>query len=261
MRKPLIGITCGRYADPHGDMRIVGTRDANTHTIEQAGGLPTLIPPDLDEDTLRDVYARLDGVLLTGGADVDASFYGMQNENLVKGVDRDRDATEIAIARWAAANDKPLLGICRGCQVANVALGGTLWRDLPAEYPNALKHDLWNIHPRNFLGHGVQIKPHTRLAHALGENNGGDELSLKVNSLHHQGLRDIAPKLAISACATDGVVEGIEIPTAKFYIAVQWHPEEMTDSVLSDNGDGGTDGLIELMRHLFEQFVEAARPR
>src|SRR5579862_5072484 len=104
MRKPLIGITCGRYADPHGELRIVGTRDANIHAIEQAGGLPILIPSNLDEDTLRDVYARLDGVLLTGGADVDASFYGMQNEDLVKGIDRNRDAIEIAMARWAAAN-------------------------------------------------------------------------------------------------------------------------------------------------------------
>ncbi|HVO42335.1 MAG TPA: gamma-glutamyl-gamma-aminobutyrate hydrolase family protein, partial [Aggregatilineales bacterium] len=141
MRKPLIGITCGRYDDARGGI-VFGTRPAYVRSIEQAGGIPVFIPPDVAEDTLRDIYARLDGVVLSGGADIDPIHYGMTNAGLSKTIDPARDMVELAIARWAAANDKPTLGICRGCQVINVALGGTLYQDLAVEVPGALDHDL-----------------------------------------------------------------------------------------------------------------------
>src|SRR5581483_4362543 len=119
------------------------------------------------------------------------AYYGMTPDGLVRDVDRSRDFTEISVTRWAADDDKPLLGICRGCQVANVALGGTLYRDIPKEHPgyNGIDHDLWGKFPRDYRAHTVAIAPQTRLASAIGET------APWVNSMHHQALRDVAPKL------------------------------------------------------------------
>jgi putative glutamine amidotransferase len=240
MSRPLIGITCGpRYADGR---LFYGSLPAYTESVAVAGGSPVLITPNLDEDALRSIYERLDGVLIAGGGDVDPAYYGMTADGLVRDVDRSRDFTEISVTRWAADDDKPLLGICRGCQVANVALGGTLYRDIPKEHPgyNGIDHDLWGKFPRDYRAHTVAIAPQTRLASAIGET------APRVNSMHHQALRDVAPKLVAVANAEDGVIEGIEMPDARFFVGVQWHPEEMIEN-------------SEPMRRLFETFVSAAR--
>src|SRR3954469_21702457 len=156
MAKPLIGITCGAYKRDSGELAY-GVLKTYTHSVANAGGLPVLIPPVLDAESLRELYERIDGVLLTGGGDVDASQYGMTNDGLVEGIDLDRDVTEISVARWAASDDKPLLGICRGSQVVNVALGGTLYRDIPTEYgaPSDIDHDQSGKAPRGFEAHPV----------------------------------------------------------------------------------------------------------
>jgi putative glutamine amidotransferase len=249
MRKPLIGITCGRYLDPRGEV-LVGTRPAYVRAVEQAGGMPILLPPNLTEESLRDVFAYLDGIILSGGADIDPVRYGFANGGLSRGVDSGRDTLEIAIARWSVTTDKPILGICRGCQIMNVALGGTLFQDIPSERPSDVDHDQWGKLPRSGTIHQVTIKPDTRLADALGE--GG---TFHVNSLHHQALRDIPTRLHVSAQSEDGLPEGIELPDARFYVAVQWHPEELTAE-----GNDHDETTTETMRHLFETFVEAARP-
>jgi putative glutamine amidotransferase len=204
--------------------------------------LPVVIPPTPDENNLRAVYARMDGVLIAGGGDIDPAFYGMSDDGLIHDVNRDRDITEINAARWAASDDKPLLGICRGCQVVNVALGGTLYRDIAVEYPgaNGIDHDLFGKYPRNHPAHPVQVDPNTRLAAILSDPKP------VVNSLHHQALHDVPPNLIISAHSPDGLIEAVEMPTARFLVAVQWHPEEMTEQ-------------SETMRRLFAAFVSAAQ--
>src|SRR5450631_2385128 len=131
-KKPLVGIVCGYF---HADQTpYYGNPAAYTKAVALAGGLPVLIAPNVGEEALHDIYERLDGVLLAGGGDVDPSCYGMSEDSLVHGVDPARDVAEINLVRWSVADDVPLFGICRGCQVANVALGGTLYRDIKTEY-------------------------------------------------------------------------------------------------------------------------------
>lgn len=242
MRKPFIGIVCGLYQNERSENTpYYAIPAAYTKAIAEAGGLPVLIAPNIGELAIREIYERLDGVLIAGGGDVDPACYGMTADNLVHGVDPLRDRAEIDLTRWSAADDRPLLGICRGCQITNVALGGTLYRDIQTEYPgyNGLDHDLWGKVPRDYLAHSINIRPETHLASLLGES------VPQVNSLHHQALRDVAPPLSVSATADDGLIEGVEIPQARFFVGVQWHPEELTDH-------------SEAMRRLFAAFVKAA---
>ena len=133
--------------------------------------------------------------------------------------------------------DKPLFGICRGLQVMNVALGGTLYTHILDQLPNALQHD-WQDKPRDTLAHSIRVEEGTRLADILGAP------MLQVNSLHHQGIKDLAPNLKATAYSSDGLIEGIELPDRKFALAVQWHPEWMTSH--------------EEMMRLFRVFVDAA---
>jgi putative glutamine amidotransferase len=239
MRRPLIGITCGPHHD-NGRL-FYGSLPAYLKSVEQAGGAPVLITPTDDSDVLRALYERMDGILVAGGGDVDPAEYGMDRGGLVDEVDKERDFTELNVTRWAADDDKPLLGICRGCQVVNVALGGTLYRDINAEYPNknGTDHDLWGKFPRSHVAHIVEVKPTSKLASAVGETVS------QVNSMHHQALRDVPSKLAVSATSPDGLIEGVEIPNARFFVGVQWHPEELTE-------------YSESMRKLFKTFVDAS---
>jgi putative glutamine amidotransferase len=240
MPKPLIGIICGPY-DSLG-VPTYGVRAAYTKAVAMSGGSPILIAPNIGDEALRDIYERLDGILLAGGGDVDPIQYGMTDDGLVYGVSRDRDNAEIKVTRWTVDEDRPLLGICRGCQVINVALGGTLYRDIPTEYAgyNGIHHDQADGVARNRIAHGVDVQPTSRLASIIGENKS------PVNSLHHQSVRDVASRLQVSAVADDGVIEGVEIPDARFFVAVQWHPEELVEQ-------------SEPMRRLFDAFVRAAQ--
>jgi putative glutamine amidotransferase len=239
MHKPLIGITCGPR-DING-APFYGSRPTYIESVTKAGGLPILIASNIDEETLRGIYEHIDGVLLAGGGDIQPALYGMDNSHLAHEVDPDRDVAEINVVRWAAADDKPLFGICRGCQAINVALGGTLYRDIRAEYPgyNGIDHALWGKFPRDHIAHTVRVEPTTHLATVIGESRP------PVNSLHHQALRDIAPGLIASAHAEDGLTEGIEMAGARFFIGVQWHPEELYDT-------------SEPMRRLFVAFIDAS---
>jgi putative glutamine amidotransferase len=249
MRKPLIGITCGRHYDKGSPY--YGSLPSYIKAVEIAGGLPVLIAPNVSDDVLRAIYERMDGVLVSGGGDVDPSFYGMESAGLVHETDKSRDIMEINVSRWAASENKPLLGICRGCQVVNVALGGTLYRDIPAEYfggngasdshkNGGIDHDLLGKFPRSHIAHTVKVEPESRLASVVGEQ------IPQVNSLHHQALRDVAADLTVSAISPDGLIEGVEMPNARFFVGVQWHPEELVE-------------YSEPMRRLFEAFIVAAR--
>ncbi len=211
--------------------------------VTAAGGVPWMIPL-LHQDlaTLREIYDRLDAIVLPGGVDLDPSTYGESRHPRCGQTDPARDVVELQLARWALDDGKPLLGLCRGIQVINVALGGTLWQDIEAQLPRALKHDYWPSagFGRDHLAHPVELAADSRLRALLQRDR------LQVNSMHHQAIRKLSPRLVATAVAPDGVVEGIEGRAAEpFLIGVQWHPEvfEPTD---------------ESTRRLFRELVAAA---
>jgi len=245
MKRPLIGL----ISAPHYDNGVFfyGLLPAYSRAIAEAGGLPVMIAPNVDEATLRATYERLDGLIMAGGGDVDAAYYGMANADKVRNIDPVRDAAELTVIRWAASEDKPTLGICRGCQMMNVALGGTLWRDIPSEYPDftGIDHSSAGKSVREHLAHRVDLLPNTKLAAAMDVPH----RAIHVNSAHHQAVRQPAPALEVSAISEDGLVEGIELPSARFFVGVQWHPEELTASDVSSR---------KAMQRLFRAYVAAA---
>ena len=179
-----------------------------------------MIAHDLDEATLYAHFRRVDGLILSGGGDVDPACYGEEAIPAVGGVDGERDHTEVTLARWALAERKPLFGICRGLQLLNVACGGALYQDV-SQHDGAMQHAYYPNYPHDFLAHTVSIAPGSRLAAILGAE------TAQVNSLHHQACRIVAPGLAVTAYAPDGIIEAIEVPDHPFALAVQWHPEAL----------------------------------
>jgi putative glutamine amidotransferase len=235
MSRPLIGITA-RHVQTVSGFIAVQILQAYVSAIVEAGGAPILIPPDLPENGWRTLLDRLDGILFSGGADIGLEHFDGEPHPTVE-VEAVRDTIELPLLRAAVERGKPFLGICRGLQVINVALGGTLYTHILDQLPNALQHD-WHDQPRETLAHPVRVEEGTRLAEILGAP------LLQVNSLHHQGIKDLAPGLKPTAYSSDGLIEGIELTDRKFALAVQWHPEWMTEH--------------EEMRGLFRAFVEAA---
>jgi putative glutamine amidotransferase len=218
----------------------MGVRPTYPHAVAIAGGAPALIPLSIDTDILRAHYERLDGLVLSGGGDIAPERYGAAPSPYSTGIDFNRDEIEILLARWAVEDDKPLLAICRGHQVLNVALGGTLIQDIREEVSNALRHDPPTDDWFTILAHEVAIVAGSTLHAALG-----GERRLAVNSLHHQSVRQVATDLRIVACADDGIVEGIEHPDRRFVVGVQWHPEALVDQHPP-------------MKRLFEELVHSA---
>jgi putative glutamine amidotransferase len=213
MGRPTIGITTG--VDDKGFFTL---RPEYVPAVEKAGGVPVLLAP-ARPDEVPALLERLDGLLMSGGSDIDPSLYGEAAHPTSRWV-RERDDFEIALARAAVARDLPLLAICRGQQVLNVALGGTLVQDIPSQLPSAGPHypkdvDRWRA------AHDVEIAPGTRLRELVGRD------VLAVNSFHHQAVRDLGRGLRLAARGRDGVVEGIESPDHRFVVGVQWHPEAM----------------------------------
>lgn len=235
MPQPLIGITACHVTTKEGHPAVRILR-AYVTAVADAGGAPILIPPDLEEPSWRTLLSRLDGVLFSGGADISLDYFAGEPHPTIE-VEAERDAIELPLLRATVEADKPMLGVCRGLQVMNVALGGTLHTHILDQLPGALQHD-WHDKPRNTLAHPVRVEEGTRLAEILGSP------LLQVNSLHHQGIKDLAPGLKATARASDGLIEGVELPENKFALAVQWHPEWMTEH--------------EEMRRLFKAFVESA---
>jgi putative glutamine amidotransferase len=205
------------------------------------GGVPWMIPLLDDEATLRAIYDRLDGVFLAGGIDVDPSTYGAEREELCGRTDGDRDRVELLLARWALDDGKPFFGVCRGMQVLNVACGGTLVQDCEAFWPNAIKHDYFPNagFARDYLAHSVRVSPDSRLMDVFGAD------TVRVNSMHHQGVQRLGHGLRASTWAEDGLIEAIELEGDTFAVAVQWHPEMLIEK------DAAT-------RRLFEAFIDAA---
>jgi putative glutamine amidotransferase len=237
MTHPLIGITIhpDNDIDGHNLDRLVALI---VEGVERAGGLPVLVPLGLPQATLRALYEKLDGLLFSGGGDVAPERYGSESNTLLFGVSDERDRTEAALVEWAVAGAKPLFGICRGAQILNVTLGGTLYRDM-SEYAPAIKHAYTGEGETTLRAHEIQVEEETRLAQILGKP------VLAVNSIHHQALREVAPRLHITARAPDGLPEAVEVNDHPFGLAVQWHPECLLDEPE--------------MLNLFLALVEAAR--
>jgi putative glutamine amidotransferase len=240
-RSPLIGITCMTILAENYSPRL-GMSLSYVNALLKAGAAPLLIPHIADKAVLRAVYERLDGLLLPGGGDIDPVHYGESRHENCNEPSAERDDTELALARWAMDGEMPVLAICRGIQVLNVALGGSLYQDIQAQIPGAERHDWYPGYPRDHLPHSVELDPQARLAHIVGAS------LLPVNSLHHQSLKDVAPGLTVVARAPDGVIEAVEAVDHPFAIGVQWHPEELA------SGDARA-------QRLFDAFVQASSSR
>lgn len=234
MALPLIGITTTQVKQ-QSPLPLSGVSEAYVRAVQRAGGIPLLIPSGMSPAQIHALRQRLDGILFTGGGDVDPARFNGRPHDRVYGVIPERDETEIGLARLAAESGWPFLGICRGIQVINVALGGTLYTHIADQLEGALKHD---TEEREQLVHTVQVEAHTRLESILGGT------SVRTNSLHHQGVERLAPGLEEAAHTPDGLVEAVELRGHPFGLSVQWHPEWLQEHAEE--------------RALFEAFVKAA---
>ena len=234
--KPLIGITASMLRElPNRDW-IWNTNDY-FRAVQRAGGIPVLLPFCETTAEAAEILDRMDGLLLSGGGDVDPLLYGEQPHPQMGEISPERDVTELAYTQVALERDMPVLGICRGHQVLAVAAGGTLVQDIPAQVPGAIKHR--QQAPRWYPSHAVEAKPGTRLAELLGTE-------FKVNTYHHQSVKALPPEWVVSAVAADGVIEALEHPGYRFLLSVQWHPENFL-------------GRAYNFDRLFTAFVEACR--
>lgn len=211
--RPVVGVTLGDGDEPG----VHAMREDYVRSVEQADAVPVVLPPVSPGDVPA-LLDRLDGVVLSGGVDVDPALYGQAPHPKLGRVNRRRDDFELALTREALRRDVPILAICRGHQVLNVATGGTLVQDVPSLIEGAVKHD--GQGPRWRHAHRVEVTAPSRLRDILGQD------ALAVNSIHHQAVGRVGEDLVVSArCPEDGVVEGLEMPGRRFVVSVQWHPE------------------------------------
>lgn len=222
--QPLIGIPC-RYdmSRNYPDTRVNALGEAYLTALTAAGAIPLAIPLGLDEPAVRRLYDLADGILLSGGGDVEPSLYGHTPHPSESDVQPERDALEMTLCRWAATEGKPLLAVCRGIQVVAVAANGMLYQDIPSQLPQAADHNYVYLaeegHKITDLVHTVTFEPDCRLSQIIGAT------TLKVNSFHHQAVKSVPLPYQITGRASDGVVEAVELPEHPFFCAVQWHPE------------------------------------
>lgn len=217
MSKPVIGLSSSYNYDS-------GSMNLNSEyykAIIKAGGIPVVIPPVEEMELLDELIEKFDGILLTGGPDLDARRFGEQNMPFNGSISPERDNAEIYLAKRAVEYNKPILGICRGVQVINVALGGTLYQDIASQVTErkVMKHS--QEAPRWYPVHDIHIKNDTRALKWFGKSVS------EVNSFHHQAVKDLAPGFKVAAYADDGIIEAIECDDLDFAAGVQWHPEHM----------------------------------
>lgn len=207
------------------DTNRVGLSTSYLQALKNAGLIPLLLPPVYDSSTAALTLDRVDGLLLTGGGDVDPAYYGATARHDIRGLSRARDESEIALIHAAREKHLPTLAICRGIQVVNVALGGTLVQDIAEDWPGALSHD---ASARAERLHPVSLEPDSLAARAVKST------TFDVNSLHHQAVDRLAEGLRITGRAPDGVVEAVESTDPDWWaLCVQWHPEDLVDDALS----------------------------
>ena len=208
--KPLIGISLG-YNPKKNSVNTVYVQ-----SVLKNGGVPYLVPVTDDVETLRQIVSQLDGLVMTGGEDIDPKYYGEENHSQLGEVNVERDSYDLTLVKLAIEHNIPILGICRGLQLINVAMGGTLYQDLPSQHSQEINH---RQESGTILTHKVLVTPDTQTYKVLGVSE------LMTNSLHHQAIRKLAPELKITGKAEDGVVEMIEGYPTRSVLAVQYHPE------------------------------------
>jgi putative glutamine amidotransferase len=243
LMRPLIGISCGIFPRNEPLRPIFGVSQSYALAVERAGGMPVLVPPQADEEALRAVSARLDGLLLSGGGDIDPTRYGEELLSVCGPIEPERDALEIPLAQIALEEGKPIFGICRGMQLLNVATGGTLYQDITAQRPEMAPHPTTDYQGRrDQTAHEIDIQPGSLLASIT------DTTHHAVNSFHHQALKRLGSGVEILAWSEDGLPEAMAVAGHPFALAVQFHPEEL---VFVDPAS----------QRLFDAFVRACAER
>jgi putative glutamine amidotransferase len=235
--RPLIGISVGRHTDRRG-RTYNRLPESYGIAIAAAGGAPVLIPPIEDRGALERIFSTLDGMLFPGGLDVHPSRFGEEIHPTVT-VDEPLDGLELQLAAWVTERELTTLGICRGQQLLNVALGGTLIQDLPT---HGLAHPQSGAALRGELAHGIEVRADSRLAAIFGQT------AFEVNSFHHQSVKDLGRGLKAVGWSADGVIEAVESTEHPWLLAVQFHPEDLTPA-------------HEPSRRLFDAFVAACAER
>lgn len=242
-QRPIIGVSAMNDRSEYGGA-LMAVRPTYLRAIEAAGGIPLLIHLTDDLRVVRSLYDLCDAILLPGGGDVDPALYGEEPHPELGEVDPQRDRVEIQLARWTREDRKPLLGICRGLQVINVAFGGSLYQDIPSQIEDSLDHRA-NTRTREWsvLTHRVHLDPSSWLAEQLS----ADEMM--GNTMHHQAAKAIAPGLRAVGHAPDGVVEALESTGEQLVVAVQCHPEHLWHT------------SEPRWRRMFEGFIAACHDR
>ena len=220
MPRPLIGVTTSISVNAYPERAFVNS--SYIRAVQNAGGIPVLLPPPLVGEARDELWHRLHGLLLTGGADIDPARFGELPHATVYDVSESRDDLEFTVVDSALGAGMPVFAICRGIQVLNVALGGTLIQDVPSEIGPQITHS--QAEPRHEATHRVTVSGETKLAEVLGAHD------LSVNSFHHQAIKKLGRGLRDVAWADDGVIEAVEMPDARsLVLGVQWHPEDLVD--------------------------------
>jgi len=221
--KPLIGITTGEIVNEIEPWAatVHGQKHTYSDAIIAAGGIPIFIP-FMPEAELKNLYGRLDGIVFAGGNDISPQLYGEETHPLTVDVSLERDRVENTLMGWALADNKPLLAICRGFQLLNVHVGGSLYQDLSNNFPGASNHEL-STHQQDYtyIAHRLKLAPNSYLATIINSEE------LNANTHHHQGIKILANDLRASAWSEDGIIEAIEHPGKLFVLGVQCHPESL----------------------------------
>lgn len=222
--KPLIGITGTRHTivlkNPGVNLQGIAVGDDYAHAVEAAGGIAVVIPYPTSLDSVPELVSRLDGLILSGGEDPDPLLYGQSTKRGLGVVVRDRDDLEIALVHEMMTQGKPVLGICRGIQLLNVAFRGTLYQDLDREWRGEIQH--MQRAARHHRSHALRVTPGSRLCNALC-----GQVELRCNSFHHQAVDQVGGGLVATAWDEEGLIEAVEHTDAPYVIGVQWHPENL----------------------------------
>lgn len=220
MRKPVIGLTASHNIDNND----IFMRPTYLRSLTYAGALPLLLPLEISEEDCRQLIDMVDGILFTGGDDIHPFLYGEDTHLKCGAVSQARDSLELTLFSMAMEAGKPIFGICRGLQLINVAMGGTLYQDLPSQFTSDFPIAHKQPFPYKIPSHTVDIEKDTLLSRILGE----DVSSIAVNSMHHQAIKDLANGLVSCAVAPDQLIEAAYAPDYPFLLGVQWHPEHLS---------------------------------
>ncbi len=236
--KPIIGLPCAISTNKDGLTTYVINQKYITALI-RCNASPVLLPIELSTQDIQLHMQTCDGFMLSGGGDLDPAIFNGEPHERVYGIDPLRDTFEISLVKVLMGAQKPLMTICRGTQVLNVAMGGSLYTDIASQVPDAQRHDWFPGYPRDRIAHQVHLEGGSILQDIF------DKPDIPTNSLHHQAIKDVGEGLKVTAIAPDGIIEGLELPSHPFLLGVQWHPEWLQDDPRT--------------MKLFQAFVDACK--